>query len=56
MHDGLMTGMMWAGIVLIGVPLAIGIGVAVFLVRRGRAASAGSASEARGGESRPADR
>ena len=32
--DGLMTGMMWAGALLIVVPLLIGIGVGVLLWRR----------------------
>ncbi len=32
--DGAMTGMLWAGALLIAVPLAIGIGVAVVLYRR----------------------
>ena len=32
-----MTGMLWAGIVMVGVPLAIGIGVLLLVVRRRRA-------------------
>lgn len=32
-----MTGMLWAGIVMVGVPLAIGIGVLFLVVRRRRA-------------------
>jgi hypothetical protein len=31
-----MTGMLWAGIVMVGVPLAIGIGVLLLVVRRRR--------------------
>jgi hypothetical protein len=34
MNDGLMEGMLWAALLLVAVPLAIGIGVAVMLVRR----------------------
>lgn len=33
MSEGLMSGMLWAGALLIGVPLSIGIGVAVYLLR-----------------------
>ncbi|MBI4408305.1 MAG: hypothetical protein HY561_01275 [Gemmatimonadetes bacterium] len=38
MQHGLMNGMFWAGMLIAGVPLLLGIGVAVLLlVRRGRA-------------------
>jgi len=29
-----MTGMLWAALVMVGVPLAIGIGVLVMVIRR----------------------
>jgi hypothetical protein len=29
-----MTGMLWAGLLMVGVPLAIGIGVLVMVLRR----------------------
>lgn len=32
--DGLMTGMLWAGALLIVVPLLIGVGVGIVLYRR----------------------
>lgn len=34
MSEGLAQGMLWAAALLIGAPLAAGIGVAVFLWRR----------------------
>lgn len=34
MNHGLMEGMLWAGLLLLAVPLAIGIGVLVLLLRR----------------------
>jgi hypothetical protein len=33
-NHGLMEGMLWAGVLLLAVPLAIGIGVLVLLLRR----------------------
>lgn len=32
-HD-MMTGMLWAALFMVGVPLAIGIGVLVLVIRR----------------------
>lgn len=29
-----MTGMLWAGAMMVGVPLAIGVGVLIFVLRR----------------------
>lgn len=37
MSEGLAYGMVWAGILLVGVPLSIGIGVAIWIVRGRRA-------------------
>ncbi len=34
MNHGLMEGMLWAGLLLIAVPLGVGIGVLVLLLRR----------------------
>lgn len=34
MESGLMEGMLWASLLMVGVPLLIGIGVAVVLLRR----------------------
>ncbi|MGH7573114.1 MAG: hypothetical protein ACREMK_14925 [Gemmatimonadota bacterium] len=34
MNHGLMEGMLWAGLLLVVVPLAIGLGVLVLLLRR----------------------
>ena len=36
MNHALMEGMLWATVLLIGVPLGIGAGVVVWLLRRGR--------------------
>ena len=38
MDGGLMSGMIWAGVFLLAVPFSIGVGVAVVLLRRHRAA------------------
>ncbi|MDX1622929.1 MAG: hypothetical protein R3199_02995 [Gemmatimonadota bacterium] len=40
-------GMVWAGVLLIAVPLAIGIGVAVALLRRGDRPDERGGTEAR---------
>lgn len=34
MNHGLMEGMLWAGLLLVAVPLGIGIGVLLILLRR----------------------
>lgn len=34
MNHGLMEGMLWAGLMLVAVPLLIGLGVLVILLRR----------------------
>ena len=34
MNHDVMTGMLWAALFMVGVPLAIGIGVLVLLIRR----------------------
>ncbi|HET6342813.1 MAG TPA: hypothetical protein VFG78_11615 [Gemmatimonadota bacterium] len=34
MNHGLMEGMLWAGLLLVAVPLGVGIGVLVLLLRR----------------------
>ncbi|MGH7542799.1 MAG: hypothetical protein ACREK7_02575 [Gemmatimonadota bacterium] len=34
MNHGLMEGMLWAGLLLIAVPLGIGIGVLILILRR----------------------
>lgn len=34
MNHGLMEGMLWAGLLLIAVPLGVGVGILVLLLRR----------------------
>ena len=34
MNHDVMTGMMWAALFMVGVPLAIGIGVLILVLRR----------------------
>lgn len=34
MNHDVMTGMMWAALFMVGVPLAIGIGVLIMVLRR----------------------
>ncbi|MGH7565383.1 MAG: hypothetical protein ACREK2_00990 [Gemmatimonadota bacterium] len=34
MNHDVMTGMLWAALFMVGVPLAIGIGVLVMVIRR----------------------
>lgn len=41
MNHGLMEGMLWAGVLLVVVPLGVGLGVLVLLLRRRDGARAG---------------